>query len=114
MLPSKPTLCTNDVRFIHIYFTLNTVPCKQIFSKIFGRTSSCQQCPNCQQTFVTGTTQTTTKKGYNLLRGEDYLDVEADPVAYRDSEDFLREGAEQAEQAKQPENSDKNKAMVEI
>lgn len=45
------------------------------------------------------------KQGYSLLRGEEYLDVEADPIQYRDSEDFLGEGAERAEQSAQPEQA---------
>ena len=106
-------------RFIHAYFTLAHLPWKRCFSKMlnFSREGSCQQCPNCQAKFISGTTQTTTKKGYSLLRGEDYLDVEADPVQYRDSEDFLGEGAERAEQpeqAKATEDSGKSKDMVEV
>lgn len=46
-------------------------------------------------------------KGYSLLRGEDYLDIEADPIQYRDSEDFLGEGAERAEQPEQPEQPER-------
>lgn len=59
-----------------------------------------------------------TSKGYSLLRGEDYLDVEADPIHYRDSDDFLGEGAERAERSVQPEQaraaeeSDKGKDMM--
>lgn len=60
------------------------------------------------------------EKGYSLLRGENYLDVEADAIQYRDSEDFLGESAgsagsaEVAEQSKQTEGSSKGKdvAMV--
>ncbi|KAF2621685.1 hypothetical protein BU25DRAFT_443636 [Macroventuria anomochaeta] len=105
--------------FIHTYFTLAHIPWKQCFSKVFtfSQKGSYQQCPNCQAAFTSGTTQTTTKKGYSLLRGEDYLDVEADPVQYRDSEDFLGEGAERAEQpeqAKAAEDSGKGKNMVEV
>ncbi|KAJ4352596.1 hypothetical protein N0V95_004101 [Ascochyta clinopodiicola] len=71
--------------------------------------------------FISGTTETTTKKGYSLLRGEDYLDVEADHIQYRDSEDFLGEGtdrakhddqAEQGEQSAQPSSS-KSKDVAE-
>jgi len=67
----------------------------------------CQQCPNCQAKFIPQTAEPTTKKGYSLLRGEDYLDIEADPVQYRDSEDFLGEGAERAEQPEQARAADK-------
>ncbi|KAJ4991789.1 hypothetical protein SVAN01_02639 [Stagonosporopsis vannaccii] len=102
--------------FIHGYFTLNHVPWKNLFSRIgFSQRFTCQQCPNCQAKFVPGATQTTTKKGYSLLRGEDYLDVEADPVQYRDSEDFLGEGAERAEQPEQAraaEEGNKSNDMV--
>lgn len=55
--------------------------------------------------FVSGEAQTSTKKGYSLLRGEDYLDIEADPVQYRDSEDFLGEGADRAEQVEPAEQA---------
>lgn len=57
----------------------------------------------------------TTKKGYSLLRGEEYLDVEADPIQYRDSEDFLGEGAGRAEQPQQAaaaEDSGKSKDVL--
>jgi hypothetical protein len=105
-----------------MYFTVNDLPWNQILSAIYSPGSSCQQCPNCQQKFLASasTTQTTTKKGYSLLRGEDYLDVEADPIQYRDSDDFLGEGAEHAEHAKQPEqtnepeDSNKGKATIEV
>ncbi len=112
---------SNANRFIHIYFTVNDLQ----WSKFFSATTSaiglnkqlaCQQCPNCQAKFLPATTQTTTKKGYSLLRGEDYLDVEADPIQYRDSEDFLGEGAERAEQPEQPrateDSSGKGKDMA--
>jgi hypothetical protein len=104
-------------RFIHIYFTLNEVPYKQLLSMLYKQNSSCEQCPNCQAKFVAGTNETMPKTGYSLLRGEDYLDVEADPIQYRDSEDFLGEGAdraEQAEQVKQPDEGDKSKDMMEV
>ncbi|KAH6644626.1 hypothetical protein C7974DRAFT_408293 [Boeremia exigua] len=100
--------------FLHIYFTVNDLPWKTIFSSVgLKRKPTCQQCPNCQAKFVPHTTETTSK-GYSLLRGEDYLDVEADPIQYRDSEDFLGEGAERAEQpeAGAVEESGKGKDMV--
>lgn len=84
------------------------------------RSSSCQQCPHCKAKLTSSTTKTAAKKGYSLLRGEDYLDIEADPIQYRDSDDFLGEGAERAEQAeqakdaKQPEEGGKSKDMVEV
>lgn len=100
---------------------LKDVPYKKFLSKFhltIGKgASSCQQCPNCQAKFVSGTSTTTTKKGYSLLRGEEYLDVEADPILYRDSEDFLGEGAERAEQpqqAKQPEDGGESKDMMDV
>ncbi|CAO2648685.1 Nn.00g079520.m01.CDS01 [Neocucurbitaria sp. VM-36] len=71
-------------------------------------------CPKCQAKFVSGTTETTTNKGYSLLRGVDYLDVEADPIQYRDSEDFLGEGAEQADQDEHPEKGDNSKNIMEV
>ncbi|KAJ8115737.1 hypothetical protein OPT61_g2677 [Boeremia exigua] len=96
--------------FIHIYFTANHLQWKKFFSATttllgFNQQSACQQCPNCQAQFIPATAQTTTNKGYSLIRGEDYLDVEADPIQYRDSEDFLGEGAERAERAEQPEQA---------
>ncbi|KAJ4315078.1 hypothetical protein N0V94_006132 [Neodidymelliopsis sp. IMI 364377] len=107
---------------IHMYFTMDGLPWNRIFSAIYSLRISCQQCPNCQQKFLASasTTQTTTKKGYSLLRGEDYLDIEADPIQYRDSEDFLGEGAEHAEyarlpeQANEPEDTDKGKVIIEV
>ncbi|KAF9695460.1 hypothetical protein EKO04_006466 [Ascochyta lentis] len=104
---------------IHTYFVLGQIPYRSLLSKLNNQDSTCQQCPNCQAKFISGTNQTTTKKGYSLLRGEDYLDVEADHVQYRDSEDFLGEGAEPAEQAEQAEqatqlDSGKGKDMVEV
>ncbi|KZM20311.1 uncharacterized protein EKO05_0006980 [Ascochyta rabiei] len=107
---------------VHAYFIQNQVPYKSLLSKLYKKGSTCQQCPNCQAKFISGTTETTTKKGYSLLRGEDYLDVEADHVQYRDSEDFLGEGADRAEQGDQAEqderstqpNSDTSKDMVEV
>jgi hypothetical protein len=103
---------TNSARFIQIYFVLKSVPWKKAFSSLnIGSKPSCQQCPNCQAKFVSGGAAPMTKKGYSLLRGEEYLDVEADPIQYRDSEDFLGEGAERAEQPQQAaaaEDSGKN------
>lgn len=111
----------NMSRFIHGYFSLNGIPVKKTFSNIFSfsRSNSCQQCPNCQAKFIPDKVQAKTKKGYSLLRGEDYLDVEADPIQYRDSEDFLGEGAESAEQPEQPKQAkaaegDKGKDMIEV
>jgi hypothetical protein len=101
----KDITVTDVIRFIHTYFTLNGFPYKKFFS-LFSRTSnSCQQCPNCQAKFIPGTTETTTKQGYSLLRGDEYLDVQADPIQYRDSEDFLGKDAERAEQAEQAEET---------
>jgi hypothetical protein len=102
-----------------MYFTVNHLPWKQFFSKISSGSSSCQQCPNCQQKFITGTPQTKAKNGYSILRGEDYLeeDTDADAVGYtdaRESEDLLSGVAEQAEHSKQPEGSGRGKAMVEV
>lgn len=102
-----------------MYFTLNGVPWTK-FAR-YCRKPTCQQCPNCQATFTTGSAPAMTSKGYSLLRGEDYLDVEAGPMEYRDSEDFLGEGAERAEtaehveqpeQARAAEESDKGKDML--
>ncbi|KAF3050078.1 hypothetical protein E8E11_010083 [Didymella keratinophila] len=88
--------------FVHIYFVLKTVPWKKAFSSLnIWSKPFCQQCPNCQAKFMSGAAPPMTKKGYSLLRGEEYLDVEADPIQYRDSEDFLGEGAERAEQPEQ-------------
>jgi hypothetical protein len=97
---------TDTIRIIHVYFSLNKLLCL--------RTSTCQQCPNCQTKFASGTTETT-KKGYSLLHGDDYLDIETDPIQYRDSEDFTGEEverAEQADQAKEPEKSNQNKDVI--
>ncbi|KAJ4376547.1 hypothetical protein N0V86_006660 [Didymella sp. IMI 355093] len=66
---------------IQIYFVLKSVPWKKAFSSLnIGSKPSCQQCPNCQAKFVSGGAAPMTKKGYSLLRGEEYLDVEADPT----------------------------------
>lgn len=81
---------------------MKDVPWKKAVSFFnIGAKPSCQQCPNCQAKFMSGAAPPMTKQGYSLLRGEEYLDVEADPIQYRDSEDFLGEGAERAEQAEQ-------------
>lgn len=52
---------------------------------LFDRTE--HECPNCHSKFLAETTQVqeTSKGGecYSLLRGEDYLDVDA--VAYNDA-----------------------------
>lgn len=114
----------NTSRFIHGYFAVNDIPMKKTFSKVFScsRSNTCQQCPNCQAKFVPSKVDTTTKKGYSLLRGEDYLDVEAGLIQYRDSEDFLSERAERAEQAAQADQpkqadaaeSDKGNDMIEV
>lgn len=115
-MPAKASAYANATRFIHIYFLLKSVPWKKAFSKLnINSKPSCQQCPNCQAKFISSGTQPTTKKGYSLLRGEEYLDVEADPVQYRDSEDFLGEGAERAEQPEQAqaaEDSGKSKDIM--
>ncbi|KAF1922488.1 uncharacterized protein M421DRAFT_78121 [Didymella exigua CBS 183.55] len=87
--------------FIHMYFVLKLVPWKKTFSLFISSKPSCQQCPNCRATFISDDAPPMTKKGYSLLRGEEYLDIEADPIQYRDSEDFLGEGAERAEQPEQ-------------
>ncbi|OSS48773.1 hypothetical protein B5807_06913 [Epicoccum nigrum] len=108
--------------FIHAYFLLKDLDWKT-FRRSFAQKPRCQQCPNCQANFITGASQVTTSKGYSLLRGEDYLDVEADPIQYRDSEDFLGEGAERAERAEQTEqpeqaraaeDNSKGKEMIEV
>jgi hypothetical protein len=91
---------------------LNEIPYTKILSTLHKQSSSCQQCPNCQAKFIAGTTETTSKKNYSLLNGEDYLDIETDPIQYRDSEDFLGEGAEQTEQVKQSEEGGKSKDMI--
>ena len=64
---------------------------------------------------MSGAVPPMTKKGYSLLRGEEYLDIEADPIQYRDSEEFLGEGAERAEQPEQAaaaEDSGKSNDMM--
>lgn len=110
---------SNASRFIHAYFLLRDVHWRAL-TKSLGLKPSCQQCPNCQAKFITGTSPITNSKGYSLLRGEEYLDVEADPIQYRDSEDFLGEGAERAEQTDQPEqaraaeDNSKGKEMIEV
>lgn len=79
-----------------------TLPWKKVISSLnINTNSTCQQCPNCQAKFLSGAAPPVSKKGYSLLRGEEYLDVEADPIQYRDSEDFLGEGSERAEQPEQ-------------
>lgn len=105
--PSLKAATNTDVdRFVHIYFVLKTVPWKKAFASLSSCSKrSCQQCPHCQAKFMSGAAPPMTKKGYSLLRGEEYLDVEADPIQYRDSEDFLGEGAERAEQPEQPEQA---------
>lgn len=95
-------------RFIHIYFILNG-PVQMLLKSLPKPSSSCQQCPHCR---AKSTTETTTKRGYSLLRGEE--DVEADPIQYRDSEDFLGTGAERAKQAQQPEEAGKGKDVLEV
>ncbi|KAF2995253.1 hypothetical protein E8E13_003467 [Curvularia kusanoi] len=111
--------------FIHMYFLFKDLKFRSTVDALLGN-PRCQQCPNCQAKFTTGTSQVVTSKGYSLLRGEDYLDVEADPIQYRDSEDFLGEGAERAErgestfhteqpeQAKAAENSGERKEMMDV
>lgn len=92
--------------FVHVYFVVRSVPWKKTFAGLGIKSKpSCQQCPNCQAKFISGGAPPMTKKGYSLLRGEEYLDVEADPIQYRDSEDFLGEGSERAEQSEQPEQA---------
>jgi hypothetical protein len=90
------------------------VPYKKLLSTVSRRGSSCKECAHCQAKIASSTTKTTTKKGYSLLRGEDYLEPEADHVEYRDSEDFLGGGAGQAKQADALEESSKNKDMLEV
>lgn len=111
---SLPSTVANDVRFIHFYFLLNDLPYRKFFAKLAIRQTSCQQCPNCQAQIISRAPETTTKKGYSLLRGEDYLDVEAGPIEYRDSEDFLGEGAERAEQAAEPEQSEQSEQTKQL
>src|SRR5690242_3598925 len=93
-----------------------TLPWKKVISSLnISSNPTCQQCPNCQAKFISGVAPPMTKKGYSLLRGEEYLDVEADPIQYRDSEDFLGEGAERAERAEQAaaaEDSGKSKDIM--
>lgn len=112
-------------RFIHIYFLFKDLHFRSTIEALLGDLR-CQQCPNCKAKFPAGTSQVVTSKGYSLLRGEDYLDVEADPIQYRDSEDFLGEGAERAErgestfqteqpeQAKAAENGVEGKEMLDV
>lgn len=106
-MSTKATASTNFDRFIHIYFMSKTLPWKKVISSLnISSNPTCQQCPNCQVKFISGAAPPMTKKDYSLLRGEEYLDVEADPIQYRDSEDFLGEGAERAERAEQPERAE--------
>ena len=95
---------------------LRYVHWKKVFSSLsISSNPACQQCPNCQAKFMSGAAPPMTKKGYSLLRGEEYLDVEADPIQYRDSEDFLGEGSERAQQPEQAaaaEESGKSNDMM--
>jgi hypothetical protein len=113
---------SNASRFIHAYFLLKDLHWKTL-TRPFSLKPRCQQCPNCQANLITGTSEITNSKGYSLLRGEEYLDVEADPIQYRDSEDFLGGGAERAERAEQTEqpeqaraaeDNNKGKEMMEV
>lgn len=90
---------------------LSNVPFKKLMPALRKRSSSCKQCPHCQAKV---STETTTKKGYSLLRGEDYLDIEADPIQYRDSDDFSGADIESADKAKQSADGVKNKDMKEV
>ena len=69
------------------------------------------RCPNCHNSFTTSEARVpeTTQggEGYSLLRGEDYLDVDADAVHYTDalaraSEETIRPESESKEKNKKP------------
>lgn len=69
------------------------------------------QCPNCHSTFTTNESRVreTTQggEGYSLLRGEEYLDVDADAEHYTDasvraSEEQIRPERESNEKGKRP------------
>ena len=77
------------------------------------------ECPNCHNNFTVGgapKVQETSKSGerYSLLRGEDYLDADADAEAYIDA------SARPSEETMRPEGDEtddvesKGKVIIEV
>jgi len=70
--------------FIHLYFFL--INARQVWSWISE--SSAQECPHCHgiinEAPSRGQETVQRDEGYSLLRGEGYLDADADAVAYSD------------------------------
>jgi hypothetical protein len=92
-------------RLIHFYiFAYNA---RSIWSSYAG--PQIHECPNCHNNFTVGAPkiQEITKSGelYSLLRGEDYLDADADAEHYidtsaRPSEETMRPEVEDIEEGK--------------
>jgi hypothetical protein len=71
------------------------------------------ECPNCHHNLTAGAPQVkeTSKAGerYSLLRGEDYLDADAEP--------YIDESARPSEEQLRPENDgkeDKGKSIMDV
>ncbi|KAF2124654.1 hypothetical protein P153DRAFT_301263 [Dothidotthia symphoricarpi CBS 119687] len=71
--------------FIHFGIVLYNAPA--LFASF--KDDTCRQCPNCRNKFtISGAEVRQTTKGgagYNLLRGEVYLDADEDAAVYHDS-----------------------------
>ncbi|KAI4928447.1 uncharacterized protein J4E92_005933 [Alternaria infectoria] len=87
--------------FVHFYF----FACKARAMWFALRTQTVHECPNCHHNLTVGTPQVKeTNKGgarYSLLRGEDYLDADAD------AERYIDESARSSEEQLRPEGDDK-------
>lgn len=101
-------------RFIHLFFFIYNI--RGFYTSITAG-FAVHHCPNCRSEVVIGQTQqsqTTDRAGanYSLLRGEDYLDADADAVPYadaRDSEEQMRPEADD-----KAEKESKGKGIIEV
>jgi hypothetical protein len=104
---------TDLERFVHFYiFAYNA---RAIFSSFAN--PQVHECPNCHNNFTIGSApkaQEASKSGerYSLLRGEDYLDADADAEAYIDA------SARPSEETMRPEGhgeeESKGKMIIEV
>jgi hypothetical protein len=74
------------------------------------------ECPNCRNNFTVGAQpiKETSKGGerYSLLRGEDYLDTDADAEHYIDAS--ARPSEEQPRSGCDVEDESKGKSMIDV
>ncbi|KAL1800638.1 hypothetical protein ACET3X_000980 [Alternaria dauci] len=98
--------------FVHFYFF--ALKARSMLSSFAA--PEVHECPNCHNNFTVGAQQTReTNKGgerYSLLRGEDYLDTDADAEPYIDAS--ARPSEEQLRPECDVKDEGKGKAMIDV